>query len=90
MSPITTPFYVSRERLQALRGLPQVIVVERAGVAGRTLDAWAYANNVFSSASVVLASRVEKADVESFNGKVRDERLNEEEDRKREALRLSV
>ena len=51
---------------------------QRAGViAGRTLDAWAYAHGVDAALHSSPASQIENAYVESFNGKFRDECLNE-------------
>lgn len=65
------------ERLRATIGLPQVIVVDNGPeFAGRTLDAWAYAARV--TLRFIRPGRpIENAYVESFNGKFRDECLNE-------------
>ena len=65
------------ERLRATIGLPQVIVVDNGPeFAGRTLDAWAYAACV--TLRFIRPGRpIENAYVESFNGKFRDECLNE-------------
>jgi putative transposase len=65
------------ERLLAFRGLPKVIVVDNGPeFSGRTLDAWAYANGV-QLRFIRPGKPIENAYVESFNGKVRDECLNE-------------
>jgi putative transposase len=54
-----------------------VIVVDNGPeFAGRTLDAWAYANGV-QLRFIRPGKPIENAYVESFNGKVRDECLNE-------------
>jgi putative transposase len=64
-------------RLQATIGLPAVIVVDNGPeFAGRTLDAWAYANGV-ALRFIRPGKPIENAYVESFNGKCRDECLNE-------------
>ena len=65
------------ERLAATIGLPQTIVVDNGPeFAGRTLDAWAYAHGV-TLRFIRPGKPVENAYVESFNGKFRDECLNE-------------
>ena len=64
------------ERLAA-DGLPKVIVVDNGPeFAGRTLDAWAYAHHV-ELRFIRPGKPIENAYVESFNGKFRDECLNE-------------
>ena len=65
------------DRLHAAIGLPQTIVVDNGPeFAGRTLDAWAYACGV-KLRVIRLGKLIENAYVESFNGKFRDECLNE-------------
>jgi putative transposase len=65
------------DRLLATRGLPQVIVSDNGPeFAGRVLDAWAYGTGV-KLHFIRPAKPVENAYVESFNGKFRDECLNE-------------
>lgn len=65
------------DRLQATIGLPQTIVVDNGPeFAGRTLDAWAYAHGV-TLRFIRPGKPIENAYVESFNGKFRDECLNE-------------
>jgi putative transposase len=65
------------DRLHATMGLPQTIVVDNGPeFAGRTLDAWAYAHGV-TLRFIRPGKPVENAYVESFNGKFRDECLNE-------------
>jgi putative transposase len=65
------------DRLHATIGLPQAIVVDNGPeFAGRTLDAWAYARGV-ALRFIRPGKPIENAYVESFNGKFRDECLNE-------------
>jgi putative transposase len=65
------------DRLHAAVGLPQCIVVDNGPeFAGRTLDAWAYAHGV-TLRFIRPGKPIENAYVESFNGKFRDECLNE-------------
>jgi len=65
------------DRLHATIGLPQTIVVDNGPeFAGRTLDAWAYAHSVVLR-FIRPGKPIENAYVESFNGKFRDECLNE-------------
>ncbi len=65
------------DRLHAAVGLPQSIVVDNGPeFAGRTLDAWAYARRV-TLCFIRPGKPVENAYIESFNGKFRDECLNE-------------
>ena len=65
------------DRLHAMIGLPQTIVVDNGPeFTGRTLDAWAYARGV-TLRFIRPGKPIENAYVESFNGKFRDECLNE-------------
>lgn len=65
------------DRLASAVGLPQTIVVDNGPeFAGRTLDAWAYAHGV-TLRFIRPGKPIENAYVESFNGKFRDECLNE-------------
>jgi putative transposase len=65
------------DRLQHTVGLPASIVVDNGPeFAGRTLDAWAYAHGV-TLRFIRPGKPIENAYVESFNGKFRDECLNE-------------
>ena len=65
------------DRLCTAIGLPQTIVMDNGPeFAGRTLDAWAYANGVMLR-FIRPGKPIENAYVESFNGKFRDECLNE-------------
>jgi len=65
------------ERLAGTRGLPQVIVSDNGPeFSGRTLDAWAYRHRV-ELRFIRPGKPIENAYVESFNGKCRDECLNE-------------
>ena len=65
------------DRLRSMIGLPQTIVMDNGPeFAGRTLDAWAYANGVMLR-FIRPGKPIENAYVESFNGKFRDECLNE-------------
>jgi putative transposase len=65
------------DRLHATVGLPGTIVVDNGPeFAGRTLDAWAYAHRV-ALRFIRPGKPIENAYVESFNGKFRDECLNE-------------
>ena len=65
------------DRLHAAIGLPRCIVVDNGPeFAGRTLDAWAYAQGV-TLRFIRPGKPIENAYVESFNGKFRDECLNE-------------
>src|SRR4029453_15047679 len=65
------------DRLGATVGLPQMIVLDNGPeFVGRTLDAWAYARDI--TLRFIRPGRpIENAYVESFNGKFRDECLNE-------------
>lgn len=65
------------QRLAELRGLPKSITVDNdPEFAGRALDAWAYQVGVKLS-FIRPGKPVENAYIESFNGKFRDECLNE-------------
>jgi putative transposase len=65
------------DRLHAAIGLPQTIVLDNGPeFAGRTLDAWAYRTGV-TLRFIRPGKPIENAYVESFNGKFRDECLNE-------------
>ncbi|RAR50055.1 putative transposase [Paraburkholderia unamae] len=65
------------ERLREMRGLPGSITVDNGPeFAGKVLDAWAYEVGV--TLSFIRPGRpVENACIESFNGRFRDECLNE-------------
>lgn len=65
------------ERLAESRGLPKSITVDNGPeFAGKTLDAWAYETGVKLS-FIRPGKPIENAYIESFNGKFRDECLNE-------------
>jgi len=65
------------DRLAFLRGLPEVITVDNGPeFAGKALDEWAYRNNVKLD-FIRPGKPVENAFIESFNGKFRDECLND-------------
>lgn len=65
------------DRLAQSRGLPRTIVVDNGPeFAGRTLDRWAYERGVHLH-FIDPGKPVQNALVESFNGKFRDECLNE-------------
>jgi putative transposase len=65
------------ERLAETRGLPEAIVVDNGPeFAGRVLDRWAYRRNVRLH-FIDPGKPVQNAFVESFNGKFRDQCLNE-------------
>lgn len=65
------------DRLASERGLPQVIVTDNGPeFTGKALFLWAYANNVRLH-FIEPAKPVQNAFVESFNGKFRDECLNQ-------------
>lgn len=65
------------ERLADTRGLPQSITVDHGPeFEGKVLDAWTYAKGVRLS-FIRPGKPVENAYIESFNGKLRDECLNE-------------
>jgi putative transposase len=65
------------ERLAELRGLPEVITVDNGPeFAGKAMDEWAYRRGVKLN-FIRPGKPVENAYIESFNGKLRDECLNE-------------
>jgi len=65
------------EKIAVMRGLPQSITVDNGPeFAGKALDAWAYQAGVTLS-FIRPGKPVENAYIESFNGKFRDECLNE-------------
>jgi len=65
------------ERLAATVGLPKRVILDNGPeFAGRTLDAWAYTRGV-ALCFIRPGKPIENAYVESFNGKFRDECLNE-------------
>jgi putative transposase len=65
------------DRLRGAIGLPQSIVLDNGPeFAGRTLEAWAYAAGI-TLCFIRPGKPIENAYVESFNGKFRDECLNE-------------
>jgi putative transposase len=65
------------DRLRATIGLPQTIVMDNGPeFSGRALDTWAYANGV-QLRFIRPGKPIENAFAESFNGKFRDECLNE-------------
>jgi len=65
------------DRLADLRGLPRSITVDHGPeFEGQRLDAWAY-RNLVQLAFIRPGKPVENAYIESFNGKFRDECLNE-------------
>jgi len=65
------------ERLRERRGLPQILVTDHGPeFAGRALDVWAYEQGV-KLYFIEPGKPVQNAFIESFNGKMRDECLNE-------------
>ena len=65
------------DRLAIDRGLPELITVDNGPeFAGRILDAWAYAHGVHLH-FIDPGKPVQNAYIESFNGRLRDECLNE-------------
>ncbi len=65
------------ERLRELRGLPQMLVMDNGPeFAGQALDVWAYEQGV-KLHFIEPGKPVQNALIESFNGKMRDECLNE-------------
>ena len=65
------------DRLALERGLPESITVDNGPeFAGKTLDAWAYAHGVHLH-FIDPGKPVQNAFIESFNGRLRDECLNE-------------
>ena len=65
------------ERLEELRGLPEVITMDNGPeFAGRALDEWAYRKGVKLN-FIRPGKPIENAYAESFIGRLRDECLNE-------------
>ena len=65
------------DRLVLQRGLPQTLVMDNGPeFAGRALDEWAYRNGV-NLHFIDPGKPVQNSYIESFNGKFRDECLNE-------------
>ena len=65
------------ERLREFRGLPQILVLDNGPeFAGQALDVWAYEQGV-KLRFIEPGKPVQNAFIESFNGKMRDECLNE-------------
>lgn len=65
------------EHLEATRGLPEWLVVDNGPeFAGRALDAWAHGRGI-RLCFIRPGKPVENAFIESFNGRFRDECLNE-------------
>jgi putative transposase len=65
------------DRIAVFRGYPKMIVVDNGPeFAGRALDEWAYRNKV-ELHFIEPGKPVENCYIESFNGKFRDECLNE-------------
>jgi putative transposase len=65
------------EQLRERRGLPQVLVTDNGPeFAGRAVDVWAYEQGV-KLHFIEPGKPVQNAFIESFNGKMRDECLNE-------------
>jgi putative transposase len=65
------------ERLSEMRGLPEVITVDNGPeFAGKVLDEWAYRKGVKLS-FIRPGKPIENAFAESFNGRLRDECLND-------------
>ena len=65
------------DRLAVDRGVPELITVDNGPeFAGRVLDAWAYAHGVRLH-FIEPGKPVQNAYIESFNGRLRDECLNE-------------
>lgn len=65
------------ERLSELRGLPEVLVTDNGPeFAGQALDVWAYERGV-KLHFIQPGKPIQNAFIESFNGKMRDECLNE-------------
>lgn len=65
------------ERLAITRGLPQAIVVDNGPeFTGQSMDAWAFEKGIKLD-YIRPGKPVENAYIESFNGKFRDECLNE-------------
>ena len=65
------------ERLRERRGLPQILVMDNGPeFAGRAVDVWAYQQGV-KLHFIEPGKPIQNAFIESFNGKMRDECLNE-------------
>ena len=65
------------ERLREQRGLPQILVMDNGPeFAGRALDVWAYGQGV-ALHFIEPGKPIQNAFIETFNGKMRDECLNE-------------
>jgi putative transposase len=65
------------ERLHELEGSPQVLVMDNGPeFAGQALDVWTYQRNV-KMRFIEPGKPIQNAFIESFNGKFRDECLNE-------------
>jgi putative transposase len=65
------------EQLREIRGLPEVMVMDNGPeFAGKALDAWAYQRGV-NLHFIEPGKPVQNAFIESFNGRFRDECLNE-------------
>ena len=65
------------ERLREERGLPQTLVLDNGPeFAGQALDVWAYGRSV-KLHFIAPGKPVQNAFIESFNGKMRDECLNQ-------------
>ena len=65
------------DRVAVERGVPEVITVDNGPeFSGRVLDAWAYARGV-QLHFIDPGKPVQNAYIESFNGRLRDECLNE-------------
>lgn len=78
------------ERLAITRGLPNVITVDNGPeFAGKALDAWAYQNHI-KLHFIRPGKPVENAYIESFNGRFRDECLNENLFRTMEEARVVI
>jgi putative transposase len=65
------------DEIGQVEGLPEVITIDNGPeFIGKALDAWAYARGI-KLAFITPGKPVENAYIESFNGKFRDECLNE-------------
>lgn len=65
------------DRLATERGLPEVLVIDNGPeITGRTLDLWAYEHHVHLH-FIQPGRSIQNAFVESFNGRFRDEGLNQ-------------
>lgn len=78
------------DRVSMTRGLPHIITVDNGPeFAGKALDAWAYQKGVKLN-FIRPGKPVENAYVESFNGRLRDECLNEHVFRTLDEARLII